>query len=159
MNSVISRRLTDLGFELPQASPPTYAYSATAQTGNLLFVSGQIPKRDGEVVCKGRVGENLTLEEGRAAAEIATLGLLAQVEASVGLDRVARVVKLNGYVASAPDFFDQPKVIDGASKLLRSLFGSPQGDHARTALPAPQLPRNASVELEAILEILPATVS
>lgn len=155
MTSNLIQRLNDMGHALPAAPTPNYAYTATVQTGDLLYVSGQIPKKGGEVVSKGKVGADLSLEEGVAAAQIAAVNLLAQVENAIGLDRVARVVKLNGYVASAPDFYAQPLVIDGASSLLRELFGSPRGDHARTALPAPQLPQNASVELEAIFEVTP----
>lgn len=145
--------LADLGHTLPTAAAPNYAYTAAVQTGNLLYVSGQLPKRDGAVTSFGLVGRDLSVAEGAAAAELAALNLLAQAEAAVGLGRIARVVKLNGYVASAPGFFAQPSVIDGASTLLRAVFGSPVGDHARTALPAPQLPQNASVELEAIFEL------
>lgn len=153
MTTDLIQRLRDLGHELPPAPKPNYAYTATVQTGDLLYVSGQIPKRDGAVASTGKVGAELSLEEGVAAARLATVNLLAQVEQAIGLDRVARVVKLNGYVASAPEFYDQPRVIDGASTLLSELFGSPRGDHARTALPTSQLPQNASVELEAIFEV------
>ncbi|WP_449276995.1 RidA family protein [Leucobacter sp. GX24907] len=153
MTSRIARRLADLGHQLPTAAAPKYAYTATVQTGDLLYVSGQIPKLDGQVASTGLVGRDLSVEEGAEAAQLAALNLLAQVEQAVGLDRVARVVKLNGYVASAPGFYSQPSVIDGASSLLRDAFEDSRGEHARTALAAPQLPQNASVELEAIFEL------
>lgn len=151
--SHITDRIATLGHKLPHAAAPNYAYTAVVKTGRLLYVSGQIPKHDGTVAFVGRVGDEVSLDDGVRAAELAALNVLAQVEAHVGLDHVTRVVKLNGYVASAPGFYSQPAVIDGASNLLRDVFGSPVGDHARTALAAPQLPQNATVELEVIFEV------
>lgn len=156
MTSSIAHRFAQSGTPLPLAASPNYAYSATVLTGNLLFVSGQIPKRDGKVASCGRVGLDVSVEAGVQAAELAALNLLAQVEQAVGLDRVAQVVKLNGYVASAPDFYAQPTVIDGASNLMVAAFGKAIGSHARTSLAAPQLPQNASVEIEGIFELHPA---
>lgn len=153
MTSFIAQKLAQLGLDLPTAAAPNYAYTATVTTGNLLFVSGQIPKADGVLASVGLVGTDLTLDDGVAAARLAALNLLAQVERAVGLDRVTRVVKLNGYVASAPGFFAQPSVIDGASLLMTVAFGPEIGSHARTSLAAPQLPQNASVEVEGIFEI------
>ena len=153
MPSRIARAIAEMGHALPEAAAPRYAYTGAVRTGELLFVSGQIPKRDGRVASIGCVGAELSVEDGVRAAELAALNLLAQVEKAVSLDRVVRVVKLNGYVASAPGFFAQPTVVDGASRLLRAAFGSPAGDHARTALAVPQLPQNASVELDAVLEV------
>lgn len=153
MSHEIIDNLATLGLSLPLAAAPNYAYTAVVQTGNLVYVSGQIPKLDGKLVSIGQVGNELTVEEGAQAAQLAALNVLAQLEAAVGLDRVTRVVKLNGYVSSAPGFYSQPSVIDGASTLFKNAFGSPIGDHARTALAAPQLPQNASVELEVIFEV------
>ena len=104
MTSKIVRQISELGFELPHAAAPQYAYAATVQTGDLLFVSGQLPKEDGRVVSVGKVGADLTVEEGIKAAQLAVLNLLAHVESAVGLDRVVRVVKINGYVASTSEF-------------------------------------------------------
>ncbi|KAM9863342.1 RidA family protein [Leucobacter sp. BZR 635] len=153
MPNQIIQNLAARGLSLPLAAPPNYAYSAAVLTGNLLFVSGQIPKLDGQLSCHGLVGADLSVEEGALAAELAALNLLAQVEQAVGLSRISRVVKLNGYVASAPGFFAQPSVIDGASNLLRVAFGSEIGNHARTSLAVPQLPQNAPVEVEAVFEV------
>lgn len=149
MNATISSRLADLGLELPVATAPKYAYEATTQWENLLFVSGQIPRRDGAIEYTGSMSSDRPLEDGIRAAEICALNLLAQVEASVGLGRVSRVLKINGYVSSAVDFFDQPKVIDGASKLFRIVLDD-AGRHARTALGVRMLPANSLVEIEAV---------
>lgn len=148
MNTQISSRLAKLGLALPTASEPKYAYEATAQWGTLLFVSGQIPRRNGTIEYTGSMSTERPLEDGILAAELCALNLLAQVEANVGLERIDRLLKINGYVASATDFFDQPKVIDGASKLLRAVLGE-AGNHARTALGVRMLPANSLVEIEA----------
>lgn len=149
MNADISSRLSELGLELPGASEPRYAYEATTQWGGLLFVSGQIPRRDGVVEFTGTMDGARDIEDGVRAAELCALNLLAQVEAAVGLENVDRLLKLNGYVASSSDFFDQPAVIDGASKVLRSVLGD-AGGHSRTALGVGMLPANSLVEVEAV---------
>ncbi|RAX49567.1 RidA family protein [Arthrobacter sp. AQ5-05] len=149
MDPKISSRLTDLGLELPTAAAPKYAYEATTQWGTLLFVSGQIPRRNGTIEYTGTMTTDRLLADGILAAELCALNLLAQVEANVGLERVDRLLKINGYVASASDFFDQPRVIDGASKLLRTVLDD-AGRHARTALGVRMLPANSLVEIEAV---------
>lgn len=149
MNAPLTARLADLGLELPAASVPKYAYEATTQWGTLLFVSGQIPRRNGIIEYTGSMHTNRPIEEGIAAAEICALNLLAQVEANVGLDRVERLLKINGYVSSEPDFFDQPTVIDGASKLFSAVLDD-AGRHSRTALGVRMLPANSLVEIEAV---------
>lgn len=148
MNTQISSRLAELDLTLPTATAPKYAYEATAEWGTLLFVSGQIPRRNGTIEYTGSMSTERPLEDGILAAELCALNLLAQVEANVGLERVDRLLKINGYVASTSDFFDQPKVIDGASKLLRMVLGE-AGNHARTALGVRMLPANSLVEIEA----------
>ena len=145
-------RLSELGLTLPQAPKPIAAYVPAVCTGDLVFVSGQVPLADGELKYKGRLGDGLSLEEAQAAARIAALNCLGVVEAEVGLDRVIRVVKLTGYVASVPDFFQQPQVINGASQLLKDVFGS-AGEHARAAVGVSALPLGASVEIEMIVQV------
>ncbi|MBB5156121.1 RidA family protein [Saccharopolyspora phatthalungensis] len=145
-------RLHRLGLELPPAQAPKYAYEPTTRFGDLLFVSGQISRAaDGKIVT-GTAGGSATLDEAIEAARICALNLLARLHSSVGLDNVAQVLKLNGYVASDPQFVDQPTVIDGASTLLREVLGA-AGRHARTALAAPVLPASALVEIEAIVAV------
>ena len=151
--SQVELRLKELGFELPQAPAPVAAYVGAVRTGNLVFVSGQGPSKDGKTI-KGRVGSDLTLEQGYEAAQLCALNALAQVKAVVGsLDNVVRVVKLLGWVNSAPDFDQQPFVINGASELLLKVFGE-KGKHARSAVSAHVLPFNIAVEVEMVVEVV-----
>ncbi len=150
--SQVESRLKELGFELPEAPSPVAAYVGAVRTGNLVFVSGQGPSKDGESI-KGRVGQDLTLEEGYKAAQLCILNALAQVKALVGsLDNVERVVKLLGWVNCTPDFDQQPFVINGASELLVNVFGD-KGKHARSAVSAHVLPFNIAVEIEMVVEV------
>lgn len=152
--SRVEARLKELGLTLPSPPRPVAAYVPSIRTGNLVFVSGQLPLKDG-VLVKGRVGQDLSVEEGYEAARLCVLNALAQVKAELGsLDRVERVVKLVGWVSSAPDFDQQPKVINGASELLEAIFGE-KGRHARSAVSAHILPLGAAVEIELIVEARP----
>ena len=148
----IATRLRDLNITLPDAPAPAANYVPYVQTGNLLFVSGQISSRpDG--LNTGRLGADMDVTQGAAAARACGLALLAQANAALGsLDRVARVVKLTGFVASTPDFTDQPEVVNGCSDLMVEVFGD-KGRHARAAVSAAALPRGVAVEIEAIFEI------
>lgn len=148
-------RLAELGLVLPQAAAPVAAYVPVVVTGSLAHVSGQLPFIGGRLVT-GRLGEDVTLEEGAAAARACGMMILAQLEAALGsLDRVARVVKLGAFVNSADTFTDQPKVANGASELMVQVFGE-AGKHARSAVGVPVLPLGAVVEVDAIVEIKPA---
>lgn len=148
-----AHRLAALGLTLPPAPRPVAAYVPWVQTGQLIFTSGQLPFEGGQVKFTGAVGRDLTLEQGAEAARLAALNALAVVQAAVGdLDRVERVVKLTGWVASAETFTDQPKVMNGASELLVALFGD-AGLHARAALGVNVLPLNAAVEVELIVQV------
>ena len=143
-------RLTERGLTLPPAPAPVATYVPTVQTGGLLFVSGQMAPAG---FPKGQVGTDLTVDEGYEAARGCALSLLAQVRAALGsLDRVARVVKLTGWVNAPAGFTDHPEVVNGASDLLAGVFGD-AGRHARAAVGAPSLPRGAAVEVEAIFEV------
>jgi enamine deaminase RidA (YjgF/YER057c/UK114 family) len=153
MTDPIDRRLAELDVALPKAPQPLGAYRAAVQAGSLLFLSGQLPIKDGAIRYKGRVGVELTLEEGRAAAELTALNALAQIRHFLGgFGRLRQIVRLEGYVASAPGFHDQPRVLDGASELLRRVLGDRAG-HARSAFAVSQLPAEAAIELIVTAEL------
>ncbi len=147
-------RIAALGLTLPAAPTPLGAYVPVVQSGNLLFLSGQLPLVEGRLPPEyaGKLGAGVEEETGQAAARQAVLNALAIVEATTGLDRVARIVRLAGYVNSAPDFTRQPQVLNAASELLAAVFGD-AGVHARLALGAPTLPLGACIELELIVEV------
>ena len=149
----ISDKLKSLGLELPASPKPQGWYVPVVRSGNLVFVSGQLPMRNGEVAVCGRLGNPLSLEDWREAARQCLLNVLAALEGNgCPLDSVARVVKPTGFVQSSPDFHDQPKVLNAASELLTEIFGD-AGRHARAAVGAVALPLNAAVEIEAIFEM------
>jgi len=146
-------KLKSLGLELPASPKPQGWYVPIVRTGNLVFVSGQLPIRNGQVTVCGKVGESLTVEEGHGAARLCLLNVLAALEGNgCPLDSIVRAVKLTGFVQSSPDFHDQPKVLNAASELLTEIFGD-AGRHARAAVGAAALPLNAAVEIEAIFEL------
>ena len=147
----IADRLTELSITLPEAAAPVAAYVPTVLAGGLLHVSGQLPFRDGQVVT-GRLGEDVDVAQGQAAARLCGLMLLAQVQAAVGLDRVTQVVKLGVFVNSTGGFTKQPEVANGASELMQEVFGD-AGRHARAAVGVPALPRGAAVEVDAVFQI------
>jgi enamine deaminase RidA (YjgF/YER057c/UK114 family) len=145
---MIEARLAELGITLPEAATPSFSYVPVTLHNGVAYVSGQMPKVDGEVRVFGKVGREVDLETAREQARICILQGLACLRAALGsLDRVERVLKVNGFVASAPGFNAQPKVIDAASDLLMEIFGDP-GRHARVAVGVAELPRNAAVEIE-----------
>jgi enamine deaminase RidA (YjgF/YER057c/UK114 family) len=146
-------KLSALGLSLPAPPSPVGSYLLAQQVGELLFLSGTTCYMDGSLLYKGRLGAELTVEQGYAAARQTALNLLGVVKASLGdLDRVERVVKLNGYVNSAPDFDRQPEVINGASDLLVSVFGD-RGRHARTSIGVSDLPGHIPVEIEMVVQV------
>jgi enamine deaminase RidA (YjgF/YER057c/UK114 family) len=145
-------RLAELGITIPPVVPPVAAYLPAVQTGNHVYVSGQLPMVDGKLPAAGLVGAEITSEQGRDLARQAAINVLAAVEALVGLGRVVKVVKIVGFVASAPGFTGQPAVVNGASELFGEVFGE-AGRHARSAVGVASLPLNTPVEVEAILEI------
>jgi enamine deaminase RidA (YjgF/YER057c/UK114 family) len=149
----IDSRLAALGIELPAPRAPAFAYVPVAVDGGLAWVSGQLPWRPDGSLPRGRVGEAVTAEEGWAAARLCVLNGLGVLRASIGsLDRVRRIVKVTGFVASAPGFVAQPAVVDGASTLLGEVFGE-AGRHARSAVGVAELPRGVPVELEFVAAI------
>ncbi len=146
-------KLRQLGIELPAAPKPVANYIPAVQAGALLFLSGVIPLRDGQVVVTGKLGRELTVEQGKEAARIALLNALAIIRQELGsLDRVGKIVRMVGHVASAEGFVQHPAVINGASDLLVQIFGE-AGRHARVALGAAELPLNAPIELELIVQV------
>ena len=149
----IETRLGELGIELPETAASVANYVPVARTGDLLFVSGQLPMEDGKVVWTGTVGDLLSIEEGAEAARLCAINMLAQLRAALDgdLNRVKRVVRLGGFVASAGDFSAQPQVINGASDLMVDLFGD-LGRHARAAVGVSVLPLGAAVEVEGLFE-------
>ena len=142
------RRLAELGIELPPVATPAGAYLPAVRTGNLVYTAGQIPPE----APKGKVGAEVSEEDGKAAARTCALQALAAVDALVGIDSIARVVKVVGFVASAPGFGGQPAVVNGASELLGEIFGE-AGQHARSAVGVAELPANVPVEVELIVEV------
>ena len=146
-------RLAELGITVPDVVPPVAAYQPTARTGNLVFTSGQLPARDGEMIAIGKLGGEVSEEQGYDCARQCALNALAAVRAEIGsLDRVVRVVKAVVFVASTPDFTGQPKVANGASELLGEVFGE-AGKHARSAVGVSALPLDVPVEVEIVVEV------
>ncbi len=147
------QRLNELGLTLPPPPKPVANYLPVVRVDNLLFLSGVLPSRDGQLVMTGKVGQNLSIEQGVEAARVAVLNGLSIIRSTTGsLDQVKQIVKMVGYIASAPGFVDQPQVLNGASDLLVSLFGD-AGRHARVAVGAAELPRHAPVEIDLIVQI------
>ncbi len=148
------RRLVELGLELPPAPKPMGTYVPAVQVGNLLFLSGLGPRRADGTMVQGKVGADLTIEQGREAARLVALNMLANVRSALGsLDRVERVVKTLGMVNSAPDFDQHPKVIDGFADLFVEVFGPERGRGARSAVGMAALPNRIAVEVETILQV------
>jgi len=148
-------KLRELGVTLPAPPKPVANYVPAVRVGDLLFLSGVLPSRDGQLIVTGKLGESLTVEQGMEAARVSVLNGLSIIRSQAGsLDRVKQIVKMVGYIASAPGFTDQPQVLNGASDLLVSVFGE-AGRHARVAVGAAELPREAPVEIELIVQVFP----
>tara|TARA_B100000686_G_C16580073_1_gene857647 strand:+ start:515 stop:970 length:456 start_codon:yes stop_codon:yes gene_type:complete len=151
---VISEKLKKLDIELPKAPDPVGAYVAFKKIGNLLFISGQLPiSSDGKII-KGKIGDELSLEDGQKASRLCVINILAQTKKAMDgdLGKIKNCIKITGYVNSTNTFYDQPKVINPASEILSSLFGD-RGKHTRAAVSANSLPLGAAVEIDAIFEI------
>ena len=154
MAGAIDSRLTELGIELPQASAPAANYVPYRISGNTVYISGQVPVSGGELKFIGKLGVDYGIDDGYQAAKLCGLNIIAQLKAACGgdLDRVAACLKLGGFVNSAPEFGDQPKVINGASDLMVEVFQD-KGKHARFAVSAASLPFGVAVEVDAVFEI------
>ncbi|MEO1205618.1 MAG: RidA family protein [Pseudomonadota bacterium] len=156
MPSTIEARLKDLGYTLPAAPPPAGNYVPCMISGQLLFVSGQLPKDADGHLMTGRLGADLTVEDGQKAAALCTINILTQAKEALGdLTRIAGVMRLNGFVNATPDFTAHPKIIDGASDLMASALGD-IGRHTRIAVGVASLPFAAAVEVDAVFAITPA---
>lgn len=146
-------RLRDLGYDLPEVPQPAGSYVPAVGTGSLIFTAGQLPLRDGSLVCTGKVGDAVGVEEAQKATRICALNALAAAaDEAGGLDNISRVVKVTGYVASAEGFTRQPEVLNGASNIIGEVFGS-SGAHARSAVGVAELPLGAPVEVEVVVEV------
>jgi len=149
----IEEKLQELGLSLPEVAPPVAAYIPAVKTDKIVYTAGQVALVGGTLQYKGRLGENITVEQGYEAAKICALNALAALKSVAGsLDNVERIVRITGYVNSTNDFTDQPKVVNGASELMKNLFGD-QGLHARSAVGVNSLPLGACVEVELIAKI------
>ncbi|APT85976.1 RidA family protein [Corynebacterium flavescens] len=144
-------RITELGFTLPAVVAPLAAYVPATQVGNQVWTSGQLPVADGALPATGKVGAEVSAEQAKEYAQIAALNALAAIDAEVGIDNVTRVIKVVGFVSSAPDFYEQAAVINGASELIGEIFGE-AGAHARSAVGVAVLPKDSPVEIEVIVE-------
>lgn len=150
---MIEERMKQLGYPLPEASLPLYEYVPVAVHHDLAYISGQLPRVNGQLIHEGKVGEQVTVEEAQEAARICIVNAMACLKNEIGsLDKVQRIVKITGFVNSSPGFTAQPTVINGASKLLVDIFGE-KGKHARSAIGASELPSNTPVEIELIVAI------
>lgn len=154
MPGLIDAKLAELGLTLPEAPAPVANYIGWTLSGKLLVVSGQIPLVEGRIAVTGKLGAGVPIEEGQRAARICFLNLLAQAKAAAGgdLDRIARLLRLGGFIAATPDFTQHAQVMNGASDLAVALFGE-RGRHARTTIGVPSLPGDAAVEVEGMFEL------
>ncbi|TWD57949.1 enamine deaminase RidA (YjgF/YER057c/UK114 family) [Agrobacterium vitis] len=154
MSETIDSRLATLGITLPVAATPAANYVSFVISGNLLYLSGQLPMENGKIAVTGLLGADVELADGQRAAELCAINILAQAKAALDgdLSRIVKVVKLNGFIASAPGFTDQHLVMNGASNLIANVLGE-AGKHARAAVGMAALPLNAAVEVDAIMEI------
>jgi len=154
MTGTIEKKLAELGITLPQPALPVATYVPYVQDGGLLHVSGQLPFTENGTLITGRLGEDVSIEQGAEAAKRCAVMLIAQIRAALGgdLDRVVRIVKLGAFVNSTPAFTDQPKVVNGASDLMVAVFGD-AGRHARSAVGVPALPLGAPVEIDAVVSV------
>ena len=153
MAGTIEARLKALDLVLPEAKPPIASYVPFLHMNGQLLISGQLPMKDGAIAIKGQLGGNVAIEDGQTAARLCALNILAQAKLALGdLDRIAQLLRLNGFVCAAPEFGDHPKVINGASDLFVEVLGD-KGRHTRIAVGCASLPLNAAVEIDAVFAI------
>jgi enamine deaminase RidA (YjgF/YER057c/UK114 family) len=149
----INEKIISLGLTLPTAAAPVAAYVPAVKSGNLVFTAGQLPVLDGKVVKEGKVGAEVSPEDAKALAQICALNALAAIALVADLDQIERVVRVGGFVNCAPGFVAIPAVVNGASEFLLKVFGEVNGKHARTAVGVAELPLNAPVEIELIVQL------
>jgi enamine deaminase RidA (YjgF/YER057c/UK114 family) len=149
----IQAKLAELGLTLPQAAAPVAAYVPAVRTGNLVFTAGQLPLVDGKIEFVGKVGSDVTPEQAKDMAQVCALNALAAISLVADIDQIERIVRVGGFVNGIPGFVAIPAVINGASELLIKLFGEVNGKHARTAIGVAELPLNAPVEVEMVVQL------
>ncbi len=149
----VKDKLASLGLTLPTAAAPVAVYVPAVKTGNLVFTAGQLPVVDGKLVLTGKVGSDVTPEDAKKMAEICALNALSAIALVADIDQIEKIVRVGGFVNGAPGFIAIPAVINGASELLIKLFGDVNGKHARTAVGVAELPLNASVEIEMVVQL------
>jgi len=149
----IQSKLAELGLTLPPAALPVAAYVPAVRTGNLVFTAGQLPLVDGKIPFVGKVGSDVTPEQAKDMAQICALNALAAISLVADIDQIERIVRVGGFVNGIPGFVAIPQVINGASELLIKLFGDVNGKHARTAIGVAELPLNAPVEVEMVVQL------
>jgi enamine deaminase RidA (YjgF/YER057c/UK114 family) len=149
----IKEKIESLGLTLPVAALPVAAYVPAVKTGNLVFVAGQLPLVDGKIIKEGKVGKEVTPEEAKEMAQVCALNALAAIALVADLDQIERVVRVGGFVNGIPGFTAIPPIINGASELFIKLFGEVNGKHARTAIGVAELPLNAPVEVEVLVQL------
>ena len=149
----VKEKLAALGFTLPTPAAPVAAYVPAVKSGNLVFTAGQLPVVEGKLVKEGKVGSDVTAEDAKKMAEICALNALAAISLVADIDQIEKIVRVGGFVNGAPGFVAIPAVINGASELLIKLFGEVNGKHARTAVGVAELPLNAPVEVEMVVQL------
>ena len=149
----VKEKLASLGLTLPTAAAPVAAYVPAVKTGNLVFTAGQLPVVDGKLVLTGKVGSDVTPEDAKKMAEICALNALAAISLVADIDQIEKIVRVGGFVNGVPGFVAIPAVVNGASELLIKVFGDENGKHARTAVGVAELPLNASVEIEMVVQL------
>jgi enamine deaminase RidA (YjgF/YER057c/UK114 family) len=149
----IKEKIESLGLTLPVAALPVAAYVPAVKSGNLVFVAGQLPLVDGKIVKEGKVGKEVTPEEAKEMAQVCALNALAAIALVADIDQIERIVRVGGFVNGIPGFFAIPPIINGASELFIKLFGEVNGKHARTAIGVAELPLNAPVEVEVLVQL------
>ena len=149
----IQAKLAELGLTLPPAAAPVAAYVPAVRTGNLVFTAGQLPLVDGKIPFVGKVGSDVTPEQAKDMAQVCALNALAAISLVADIDQIERIVRVGGFVNGVPGFVAIPAVINGASELLIKLFGEVNGKHARTAIGVAELPLNAPVEVEMVVQL------
>ena len=149
----LKEKIESLGLTLPVAALPIAAYVPAVKTGNLVFVAGQLPLVDGKIVKEGKVGKEVTSEEAKEMAQICALNALAAIALVADIDQIERIIRVGGFVNGIPGFFAIPPIINGASELFIKLLGEVHGNHARTAIGVAELPLNAPVEVEVLVQL------
>ena len=150
MNSQIRQSLESAAIQLVEMKTPKYEYVTSTHAGKIFYFSGKTAQIDGSIKTKGKLGQELSVEQGREAARICAINLLSQIEADIGLENVGQILKLLGFVASEPEFFEQPTVVNAASELFVQVLGE-KGKHARSAIGVAALPGDSPVELEIVV--------